>query len=261
MKKYILILVLLFSVLALNAQVAINNTGEGPVESAILDVQSTDKGMLIPRMEITDVDSDLSPVESPAEGLLIYNIGTTDNIPKGFYYWSNARWNVVTSGDGSFTVNQQMQMYEAGELYEDNEMSTPSSITLSNSSTYYGWVNADEGELFGNTTTNLSSSSGDKIIAGQDGLYKVELAVSFAGSNNFDLEIAVFVTPAATGVAGVTKIRAFRRIAANDVGSVSTHGLIRLLEGDALDMRFKGSTWGESVSIYNSNFIVNKVGE
>ena len=50
-------------------QVAINTSGAGPDASAILDVQSTSKGMLIPRMNTAQV----AAIASPADGLMVYD--------------------------------------------------------------------------------------------------------------------------------------------------------------------------------------------
>jgi endosialidase-like protein len=63
----------------LSAQgVAINESGTSADASAILDVTSTEKGLLIPRMTATQ----LAAISSPATGLLVYQTdGTT-----GFYY-------------------------------------------------------------------------------------------------------------------------------------------------------------------------------
>jgi len=252
----------LFIGLALQAQVAVNNNGNNPDQSAMMDIQSTDKGLLVPRMVVTDIDSDQTPVESPAEGLMIFNIGNTDDIPTGFYYWAGGKWNGVTSGESNFTINQQSQMFEAAEMFEDNPINSPSSINLQNANNYYGWREAEEGETFGTTTTDLEDEIADKIIVGQDGLYKIELCVSFAGSNNAQVEAAVFHTPLSTGTASKTRVRFLRKLAsAGDIGTGSANGLIRLSQGDALDVRFSPTSWGETVDIYNMNFIVNKVGE
>ncbi len=257
-----IIIIFLLHTLPTQAQVAVNLHGDQPDGSAMMDIQSTDKGLLVPRMVITDVDSDQTPVENPAEGLMIFNTGSTDEIPTGFYYWAGGKWNGVTTGESIFTTNQQMQMFEAAELYEDNPISSPSTINLNSSNTYYGWVEAMEGETFGTTTTDLENLVADKIIVGQDGLYKIELCASFSGSNNAQIETVVFHTPVSTGVASKTRVRFLRKLAsAGDIGTGSANGLIRLYEGDALDVRFSPTSWGEDLEIYNLNFIVNKVGE
>jgi len=59
------------------AQVAINSSGGMPDASAMLDIQATDKGLLIPRMSAAERDN----IASPAEGLIVY---VTDL--HGFWY-------------------------------------------------------------------------------------------------------------------------------------------------------------------------------
>lgn len=61
-----------------------------PDASAILDIVSSDKGLLIPRVILTVDLTSQSPVTSPATGLLVYNTGS--NQQAGFYYWSGTTW-------------------------------------------------------------------------------------------------------------------------------------------------------------------------
>jgi len=100
----ILLLVLLttFSILLFagfsNAQsVAINSNGAVANSSAMLDVSSTTKGLLIPRM----ASSDRTAIVTPAEGLIVYDTDT-----KGFWYYSNNTWNEIpkTTQGSSFTL-------------------------------------------------------------------------------------------------------------------------------------------------------------
>lgn len=66
------------------AQVGINSDGSTPDASAMLDVKSTLKGLLIPRMAMTERDA----ITNPSIGLLIFQ---TDNNP-GFYYYDGGSW-------------------------------------------------------------------------------------------------------------------------------------------------------------------------
>ncbi|MEM9823773.1 MAG: hypothetical protein AAF985_22000, partial [Bacteroidota bacterium] len=93
LKPYLLLC--LFSILtfgALNAQVAINNDGSLPDTSAMLDVSSTDRGLLIPRMTSIQRDN----IYNPATGLMVYN--TDDN---SFWYFDGTAW--TTLGQGAFS--------------------------------------------------------------------------------------------------------------------------------------------------------------
>ncbi len=77
--------------------VAINNTGSAPNASAILDLQSTNKGFLVPRM----TQSQKLGVAAPSLGLLIYQ---TDGIP-GFYYFSGSEWTELTSQASAWSLS------------------------------------------------------------------------------------------------------------------------------------------------------------
>lgn len=77
MKKYLLIMLLIcqlaFSAKSYSQNIAVNSTGSLPDTSAMLDVSSTTKGFLTPRM--TTAQQNAIPL--PAKGLLVFN--TTDN--------------------------------------------------------------------------------------------------------------------------------------------------------------------------------------
>lgn len=75
------------------AQVGINTTT--PDSSAALDVVSTTRGMLVPRLTL----SQRSDIVNPANGLLIYQ---TDSTP-GFYYYNSSSWQPLSGGGGSET--------------------------------------------------------------------------------------------------------------------------------------------------------------
>ena len=85
-------LVLFWSATNLFSQgVAINTTESNPHPSAMLDVSSTNSGILIPRM----TQAQRNAINSPADGLLIFQ---TDNTP-GFYYYENGSWHWLFSGN------------------------------------------------------------------------------------------------------------------------------------------------------------------
>ena len=80
----------------INAQnVAINANGAQPDPSAILDLSSTNGGLLIPRMTASQIAS----ISSPAEGLMIYQ---TDG-SKGVYCFDGSTWDIIA--DKNWTLN------------------------------------------------------------------------------------------------------------------------------------------------------------
>jgi hypothetical protein len=95
MKKSVIILIMIISLLMgniLNAQnVGIGSTSFTPDASAGLDVNFTDKGLLIPRVALTNTSS-TSPITSPANSLLVYNTATAGDVTPGYYYWDGSQW-------------------------------------------------------------------------------------------------------------------------------------------------------------------------
>lgn len=92
MKKSYILLFLSIAHL-IYAQVAI---GKNTVNSsAVMEVsESTNKGVLLPRVDIVDILSNTSPVNNPADGLLVYNKG--NSMSPGLYLWKNNRWNQIS---------------------------------------------------------------------------------------------------------------------------------------------------------------------
>lgn len=100
-KTFVSLSLLLLSASAYS-QVGIGTTT--PNSSAQLEVKSSSKGFLPPRIALTSV-SDNSTISTPATGLLIFNTasaGTTpNNVTPGYYYWNGSNW--VRLEDNSLT--------------------------------------------------------------------------------------------------------------------------------------------------------------
>jgi hypothetical protein len=85
----------MFFFVTANAQVAINSDGAKANTSAMLEVTSTSKGMLIPRM----TEAQRTAISSPATGLLVYQ---TDG-SSGFYFYNGADWVLLSSSTNTVT--------------------------------------------------------------------------------------------------------------------------------------------------------------
>lgn len=93
MKKYITIFLLSFlPFLSYCQNVGINKDGSAPDPSAMLDVSSTNQGMLVPRM----TSAQRNIIASPAKGLLVFD---TDN--NSFWFFNGTTWNDLSSGSGT----------------------------------------------------------------------------------------------------------------------------------------------------------------
>ena len=96
--------------------VGINSTGAVPATSAMLDVFAVDKGLLIPRVDIIDLNTAV-PVSSPTTSLLVYNTNATSGV--GYYFWGGSKWiNLKDSGS-----NADEDWYKVGTV------SSPDDIT------------------------------------------------------------------------------------------------------------------------------------
>jgi len=98
------IICLLLAEITLEAQVAINKNGNNPDASAMLDVRSTDAGMLIPRM--TAIQRDV--ISAPATGLLVF---VTDD--SNFYFFNGTVWKLFSGGSDSDWIINGNDLYSS----------------------------------------------------------------------------------------------------------------------------------------------------
>lgn len=82
--------------------VSISNSAVAPHPSAMLDVKSLNKGILVPRVTIQSLTSYAPVGTTPEDGLLVYNSPTVTGIQEGFYYWDNAQWNLLVTHGGKW---------------------------------------------------------------------------------------------------------------------------------------------------------------
>jgi hypothetical protein len=84
--------------------VAINSTGASPKASAMLDISSANKGLLLPRVTLTGT-GDVSTIPLPDTSLLVYNTATAGtapaNVVPGYYFWTGAKWSAFTTPNSS----------------------------------------------------------------------------------------------------------------------------------------------------------------
>jgi len=89
-------------------QVAVNTDGATPDPSAMLDVKSTNRGMLVPRM----TTAQRTAIASPASGLLVF-----DNTTGSFWFYSAGAWVELTDqGSLQWTPAGSNISYTAGNV-------------------------------------------------------------------------------------------------------------------------------------------------
>lgn len=88
MKRVVLFIGMTFMSLMSEQMLAQQGIGTlEPDKSAALEVVSTKRGILLPRIDIPDLNA-ATPVQNPAHSLLVFNTGASGT-PEGFYYWND----------------------------------------------------------------------------------------------------------------------------------------------------------------------------
>lgn len=83
-----------------------------PSQSAAVDIVSPNKGLLIPRVAL-QADNLAAPITSPETSLLVFNTTATNNLTKGFYYWTGTNWEPFTT-ESTDSDNQQIIDFSIG---------------------------------------------------------------------------------------------------------------------------------------------------
>src|SRR5882672_4863942 len=93
-----------------------------PNASSLLEIKSTSKGVLIPRMSLAQRNG----IASPATGLLIYQTNSTP----GFYYYNGSAWTAVSSKG----ANQSLSNLTATSINQSLVSGTDNTFDLGSSS-------------------------------------------------------------------------------------------------------------------------------
>lgn len=109
--------------------IGINDDNSTPKASAMLDVKSTSKGLLIPRIAL---DSTLlaTPITSPETSLLIYNTATIHDVTPGYYYWNSTAWVRLNANADPKKTNLVIKTASTTLLKTENMVIASGDITL-----------------------------------------------------------------------------------------------------------------------------------
>ena len=113
MKKIFLTLTLAVGIMA-SAQVRIGGTGTSVDANAILELQSSTKGLLFPKVALTGT-ANVAPLSAHVAGMTVYNTATAGDVTPGLYANSGTAWvslsssansalNVTAEQTGSYTA-------------------------------------------------------------------------------------------------------------------------------------------------------------
>ncbi|KUF42944.1 hypothetical protein HX052_13510 [Myroides marinus] len=101
MKKIYLSLAFSLLVSAGFAQTKIGVAGKSTPDlntSAVLELDAIDKGLLLPRVELTQT-KDAAPLKAHVEGMTVYNTAKVADVVPGFYYNDGTKWQQMVTTD------------------------------------------------------------------------------------------------------------------------------------------------------------------
>ena len=150
-KQFLLIVGCLFSIQVMS-QTGIGTTT--PHASAKLDVTSTNKGFLPPRVTLTS-NTDVATIPSPAEGLLVYNLGSV-GLQAGYYYWNSANWATIATATSAGNGVTSMDMVK---LYSKAYSAATADSTIANATGYKFTVPVSGRYLFDFSCTGYSNAT------------------------------------------------------------------------------------------------------
>ena len=157
------------------AQVAINTSGEIAAASAILDISSSSKGVLIPRLSTNE----RTTIDSPANGLMVYD---TDTDSFWYYYLPYLSWTEIVT-----TASNNLDGLTDGKSYGSSDFLGTSAGRSSTGSNCTGIGHA---ALYANTTGSSNIAYGSfSLFENTIGSYNLAAGISslrenISGSSN-----------------------------------------------------------------------------
>lgn len=187
--KIIFLSAVLFSALA-SAQVKIGGTDGTPNPNAMLEVEATNKGVLLPRVALTSTIS-FAPLSAHVQGMTVYNTATINDVVPGQYYNDGSKWSrianstdipaVITANNGLTKTGNNIAL--GGSLATSTTITTTPNNDLTIATTAAGATG--KLKVTGLPATTAVQLPSDKVIV-QDaaGILKTANASDFAKTRN-----------------------------------------------------------------------------
>jgi hypothetical protein len=186
--NFVFLMGLILAVCSISAtgQVSISTDGSAPDGSAMLDVKSTNKGILLPRVELSALNSN-GPVVTPAIGLQVYNTSTAgtppNNVTPGYYCWNGTRWIPIVPPRG--TNAGDLMRWDGGQWICLPPGSDGKALIVSSGVPGWGQFTAEIPTLqtySASTITAVAAASGGNVVDG--GAIVTERGVCWNTSSN-----------------------------------------------------------------------------
>jgi len=179
MKKVFLLIITAVTSLHLTAQVKIGDNPNTINANSMLELESTNKGFLPPRVQLNSLTSTAPMTATIAEGTMVYSDGGT--LPDGYYYWNATRWVMLSTARDNFVRVRTAADFPAPvagviNLVSGIEYEINGTITLSNSINLNG------------CTVKGDDSANDKLVYTGTGAL-------FSGSMTGNLRLLTLTSP------------------------------------------------------------------
>ncbi|MBI4931016.1 MAG: hypothetical protein HY841_09660 [Bacteroidetes bacterium] len=188
--KILLNICLLGTIFTSNAQVKIGNNPNTINANSLLELESTNKGMLPPRVALNDINSVAPLTATTPAGMLVYSSGGT--LKDGYYYWNGTKWLSIPAQRDNFVLVKSASDFPApvggvitlatSTLYEINGTISLSDKIDLNNTTIVG-LDHDYDKLI------YTPSSGELFTGSKGGiLMELTLTAANAGAKLFNVD-------------------------------------------------------------------------
>ena len=214
----------------LGGSVGINTTGDAPHASAMLDLTSTAKGLLVPRMTAAQV----AAISTPATGLLVYQ---TDSTP-GFYAYTGSAWSgPLSTSTGSVTSVSASAPLSATSGATPT-ISLTGTVPVANGGTGTGSAPNPGGIIFGSSGTAFGSTAagtaGYLLQSGGSGApsWLATVPVTRGGTGLSTYAVGDLLYASGTGtLTGLADVATGKALISGGVGAAPSWGQVALATG------------------------------
>jgi hypothetical protein len=177
MKNQVTAILLLLSA-CVQAQVKIGNNPNTINANSLLEMESTNKGFLPPRVSLNDASLVAPLTGTVPAGMLVFSSGGT--LPDGYYYWSGTKWehlaisqlNTVSKTANATLLKTETFILASNDITITLPVVTASdnglAITVKNAGTHTDLITIQGNggaTIDGNTTTTLTKNCAQTFVA------------------------------------------------------------------------------------------------
>ncbi|GAB4021712.1 tail fiber domain-containing protein [Spirosoma koreense] len=160
------------------AQVKVGDNPTTINANSALEVESTNKGLLLPRLPLTQTTSP-TPLTAHVAGMTVYNTATANDVVPGFYYNDGTKWvaTVGASADPNYNYTYgsgaPTGSCNSGDLYTDTLETSPTvgQQFVCSGGSWVSYTAPNRTEFYINGTTNDAGGNKGALISRNNGIW------------------------------------------------------------------------------------------